>query len=205
MNRKFIVLFLVVAALFSACKKEDFAYEDAFNRSYKTWLDFKASSGDNYRYVVTGATWAGSAWETTITVKSGVVTRRDFRYTRFNDVWRPETGWTLNEVDEILVAFEKSAHALTEQEKDSFLAQLEWSETEEELDADAHAQSPAGALLTLDDIYDTARTVWLENRSDATVSFDAKNNGMLSSAGFVPDNCADDCFSGINIQSIEAI
>lgn len=205
MNRKFIVSFLVVAALFSACKKEDFAYEDAFNRSYKTWLDFKASSGDNYRYIVTGATWAGSAWETTITVKSGVVTQRDFRYTRFNDVWRPETGWTLNEVDEILVAFEKSAHALTEQEKDSFLAQLEWSETEEELDADAHAQSPAGALLTLDDIYDTARTVWLENRSDATVSFDAKNHGMLSSAGFVPDNCADDCFSGINIRSIEAI
>src|SRR5690606_21052223 len=165
MNRKFIVLFLVVAALFSACKKEDFAYEDAFNRSYKTWLDFKASSDDSYRYVVTGASWAGSAWETTITVEKGIVTQRDFLYTRFNDVWMPESGWTLAEVDEILVAFEKMAHELSEQEKKSILDGLQWSETEEELDAEAHASSPAGALITLDDIYDTARNVWLKSRS----------------------------------------
>ncbi|PPL02206.1 hypothetical protein [Parapedobacter indicus] len=205
MNGKFTLLFLLIATAFPACEKADLAYEDEFNRSYETWLDFKASSDDSYRYVVTGASWAGSAWETTITVEKGMVTKRDFLYTRFNDVWMPESGWTLTEVDEILVAFEKMAHELSEQEKISILDDLQWSETEEELDAEAHASSPAGAPITLDDIYDTARNVWLKSRSDASVSFKADNNGILSSAGFVPKNCMDDCFSGIYIRSIEAL
>lgn len=205
MNKELILLFLVIATAFSACKKEDFEYEDEFNRSYKTWLDFKTSSGDSYRYTVTGATWTGSVWETTITVKKGVVTQRDFLYTRFNDVWMPETGWTLKEVDEILAAFEKTAHEPSEQEKKSILAELQWSETEEELGAEVHAQSPAAALRTLDEIYHTARNVWLKNRSDASISFTASDNGMLSSAGFVPNNCADDCFTGIHIRLIEAL
>lgn len=205
MNRKLTLLFLAVATAFSACEKGDFEYEGQFNRSYKTWLDFKASSGDSYRYVVTGASWAGSKWETTITVENGIVTKRDFLYTRFNDVWMPESGWTSKEVDEILEAFEKMAHEISKQEKKSFLNGLQWSETEEELGAEVHARSPAGALITLDEIYETARNVWLKNRSDARVSFEARNNGMLSSAGFVPDNCMDDCFSGIHIQSIEAL
>lgn len=59
--------------------------------------------------------------------------------------------------------------------------------------------------LTLDEIYQKARTEWLIKRKDADVSLETKNNGMISAAGYVPKNCADDCFFGINIRSIEAI
>ncbi|SMD09488.1 hypothetical protein [Pedobacter nyackensis] len=61
------------------------------------------------------------------------------------------------------------------------------------------------ATLTLDDLYHKAKTEWLLKRKDADVSLETKNNGMISSCGFVPHNCADDCFSGISITLIEAI
>jgi len=41
-----------------------------------------------------------------------------------------------------------------------------------------------------------------KKRKDASVYFEAKNNGMISSCGYVQDGCMDDCFNGINIASI---
>ncbi len=62
-----------------------------------------------------------------------------------------------------------------------------------------------GSSLTLDEIYDKAREEWLKKRNDGKVYFEANNNGMISSCGYVPDNCADDCFNGIKISLIEKI
>lgn len=56
--------------------------------------------------------------------------------------------------------------------------------------------------MTLDEIYEKAKTQWLLKRKDAKVYLETKNDGMISSCGFVEDNCADDCFNGINITSI---
>lgn len=80
---------------------------------------------------------------------------------------------------------------------------LEWTEDENEIDSHEHAA--AAEPLTLDQIYDHARNIWLKKRKDGKTYFEAKNNGLISSCGFVPDNCADDCFSGISIGSIEKI
>jgi hypothetical protein len=58
-------------------------------------------------------------------------------------------------------------------------------------------------LLTLDDIYEKAKMQWLSvDRSKNRVVFEADNNGMISSCGFVPNGCMDDCFNGIRITSI---
>jgi len=75
--------------------------------------------------------------------------------------------------------------------------------TENEAQLGSHQRG--AALRTLDDIYKTAKEDWLLKRDKVTVYFEAKNNGMISSCGYVPDGCADDCFTGIDITIIEAI
>lgn len=80
---------------------------------------------------------------------------------------------------------------------------LEWVENENELNT--HQLAYAAQPVTLDKIYDTARTVWLLKRKGSTASFEAKNNGMISTCGYAAEGCVDDCFVGINIISIEAL
>lgn len=75
--------------------------------------------------------------------------------------------------------------------------------TEDEATLNSHN---AGAISrTLDDIYEQAKNDWLKPRPDAQTYFETENNGMISSCGYVPDGCADDCFRGISIKSIERL
>lgn len=61
-------------------------------------------------------------------------------------------------------------------------------------------------LLTLDEVYIKAKTVWLKaNTKENDVYFESRNNGILSSAGYVPKGCMDDCFTGINIKDIQPL
>lgn len=77
----------------------------------------------------------------------------------------------------------------------------QWTE-----DADSVNTHSAGARgLTLDEVYQQARDLWLQKRKDAKIYFEAGNNGLISSCGYVPKGCVDDCFRGINIPSIEAL
>lgn len=156
--------------MLTSCKKSDIAYENNFDKSYKTWLNFKASSNDSYRYKVSFTSWVGYSTETVITVKDGKVISRAF----------------------IAKSIERPSNEIIVHE--------EWIE-----DANSLNTHPSGdSTLTLDEIYHRAKTIWLLKRKDAKVSLETKNNGMISSCGFVPDNCADDCFTGISITSIVA-
>lgn len=77
----------------------------------------------------------------------------------------------------------------------------EWEEGQTTLNTHQHG----AAILTLDDIYNRAKTDWLKKRSDANFYFESKNDGMISSCGFVPDGCQDDCFMGITIDFIRKL
>ena len=80
---------------------------------------------------------------------------------------------------------------------------LEWTESESEIDT--HPNSGAAAPLTLDEVYEKARTEWLPKRSKAKAYFEAKNDGMISDCGYVEDGCQDDCFIGIDIAFIHSL
>jgi len=68
-----------------------------------------------------------------------------------------------------------------------------------------HTQD-AGEIMTIDEIYTKARTVWLKVDASANdIFFEAKNNGIISSCGYVPHGCQDDCFNGVKIKSITAL
>ena len=80
---------------------------------------------------------------------------------------------------------------------------LEWTENESEIDT--HPNSGAAAPLTLDEVYEKARTEWLPKRSKAKAYFETKNNGMISDCGYIIDGCQDDCFVGISIAFIHSL
>ncbi|MXV50928.1 hypothetical protein GS399_08070 [Pedobacter sp. HMF7647] len=60
--------------------------------------------------------------------------------------------------------------------------------------------------LTLDQVYEKAGNVWLKaNTKENDIYFETANNGMISNCGYVPKNCIDDCFVGINISNISQV
>jgi len=77
----------------------------------------------------------------------------------------------------------------------------QWNEGQQTL----NTHTSGAASITLDEIYEQARTVWLKKRSDADTYFKAENDGLISSCGFVPHGCQDDCFTGIHIEFIRTL
>lgn len=174
MKRKTYIFTLVVIMFFAACDKSDIEYGNGYEKSYKAWLNFKESSNNSYKYVVTAGTWVGASWQTTITVTNGEVTQRDFKYTHMDET-------ILGNLPEDYL--------------------LEWTENKSELNTHEHWP----AAVTLDEIYDIARKEWLIKRENAETYFETNNAGMISSCGYIDDNCQDDCFRGITISSIEPV
>lgn len=79
-------------------------------------------------------------------------------------------------------------------------AALEWTENGNEIGI--HKDNGTSAL-TLDEIYVKAELEWLPKRNNAKTYFETKNNGLISTCGYVINGCQDDCFIGIHIKSIE--
>lgn len=82
------------------------------------------------------------------------------------------------------------------------VSELEWTEVGNEIGIHKFA---VALPLTLDEIYDKAEQEWLIKRKDTKTYFETENNGLISTCGFVENGCADDCFIGIHIKSIERL
>ncbi len=78
---------------------------------------------------------------------------------------------------------------------------LEWTENENEINTHNQGAAP----LTLDEIYEKAEKEWLVKKENVTTYFEAKNDGLISSCGYVPKGCMDDCFRGIHIKDIKGL
>ncbi|MBV5281768.1 MAG: hypothetical protein JZU53_04955 [Paludibacter sp.] len=78
---------------------------------------------------------------------------------------------------------------------------LEWAENENGIGLHTYG----AAALTLDQIYDKARSEWLIKRENAKVYLETNNNGLISSCGYQEDGCMDDCFIGIHISDIKPL
>jgi major membrane immunogen (membrane-anchored lipoprotein) len=169
MKAHIYTLILVSILILGGCKKEDFRYENDFDRSFARWVSFKEKTGNTYSYVVSNSSWVGTSWKTEITVTQGRVTQRSFKIT-----------------------FPQGLNNLPVESK-------EWVEKETELNSHSGGAEP----VTFDQVYEKAKTDWLVKRKNVTTYFEAKNNGLLSSCGYVVDNCQDDCFVGISVTSIK--
>ena len=171
-NKTYLIVLILIGSLFNSCDSDDLEYQDNFETSQKTWLDFKETSNDSYKYTVTFGSWTGFGWETTIIVENGIVIQRDFEYTFTEGI-------------------------PTDISQDA----LQWTETGSEIGSHENGAEP----ITLDEIYYKAHNDWLVERNNTTTYFETENNGMISTCGYVENDCADDCFIGIHIKSIEGL
>ena len=171
-----VITLLFISCIGSSCASDDdFKYQNDFETSQNVWLDFKESSKNSYKYVVTGGSgFAAYGWETTLTVSSGTIVKRHFKYTAGAEDFIP-------------------------------VEELEWTETENEINCAEHENTSAFPAMTLDDIYAKAKQEWLIKRTDAAVFFETENKGMISTCGYVKNECLDDCFVGVHIKSVEAL
>ncbi|MCL7989073.1 hypothetical protein M8998_14080 [Sphingobacterium sp. lm-10] len=203
MKTRTVYFFLcIVFMCFAACSKNDFEYQGDFEKSLQTWQRFKQENNNSYRYTVNGISWTGMRWETTLTIENGIITKRDFHYGQYHYVSMPTSGWTIKEALEITEEL-NTENGLSFLKAEEILSELSWVEGKNEIGL--HKQTPAAMPITLDEVYNLAANQWLLKRKDASISFEVKNNGLISSAGYVPHNCADDCFFGITISAIDPL
>ncbi|MES2828085.1 MAG: hypothetical protein V4687_08020 [Bacteroidota bacterium] len=165
-------MLLLITVAFTACKKDEIEYRNDFETSFKAWQKFKAETGNSYSYTAYTASWTGAASETTITISNGQFVSRVYRTLRAHNQMGQPPIYS----------------PLVE----------EWREEGSTL----NTKQDGAPLLTLDQIYEQAKNDLLLKRPDAKTYFEAKNDGLISSAGYVEDNCADDCFRGVNIKAI---
>ncbi|BBE17210.1 hypothetical protein AQPE_1359 [Aquipluma nitroreducens] len=124
-----------------------------------------------------------------------------YTYVVYNSSWVGASWQTQITVSNGVVT-ERSFKMISAQGLDEIpLADREWTENGSEL----NSHTTGAALLTLDQIYEKARIDWLVKRKNTITYFEAQNNGLLSSCGYVEDGCQDDCFVGVRISSIKAI
>lgn len=192
---------LLLIVLVSAC--DSFEHKSEYEKSFQKWQSFKSSSKNSYRYILTGSTWTGVSWETELVVQKGEITERKFRYTNFENVKRPVTGWDSASAEEALKVLGMTPEEFRERSGISFLEYCEW--VEKGIEVGTHTGTAASLPMTLDTIYQLARNEWLRERDNVTTYFKARNEGLISSAGYVEDNCADDCFRGVSIRQIEKL
>lgn len=186
-----------------ACEKNTLEYESTFDQSYKEWQKFKIASADSYSYQVTNSTWTGSSWVTRITVVGGKIEERKFYYSVWNGIQRPVEGWDSVPIEELIKILGMTLQEFNGQGGLTFRDKLEWTEGREDI---GHSvDSPASDLYTLDDVYAMVRSNWLKKRVGVKIYFETENNGLISTAGFVSDDCMDDCFVGIHINSIQSL
>lgn len=80
---------------------------------------------------------------------------------------------------------------------------MSWTESGNMLGS--HTEAAAAEVLTLDDIYRKAKGEWLKKRSGVSFFFETENDGIISTCGYVPNDCMDDCFIGIHISSVKSL
>ncbi|GGW34686.1 hypothetical protein [Arenibacter certesii] len=78
--------------------------------------------------------------------------------------------------------------------------ELEWTENGSGINS--RTNTIAAQALTLDEIYEKAKKEWLIDRKNTKTFFEAENDGLISSCGYVENGCMDDCFVGISLKNI---
>ena len=171
-NKIYLFTLILVGSIFSSCDSNNLEYQNKFEISRTTWLNFKESTNNSYKFTITNSSWVGFSWETTLTIENGIIIQRDFEYT--------------------------STEGLS---TDIHQDELQWTEKEPEIGTHENGAEP----ITLQEIYNKAQNDWLIERNNTTTYLKTENEGMISTCGYVDNQCADDCFVGVNIKNIEPL
>ncbi|MBB4118690.1 hypothetical protein GGR32_000970 [Mesonia hippocampi] len=127
-------------------------------------------------------------------------TGNSYQYTVSNSSWTgitQQTTITVKKGKVIQREFKQSHPQSSLKEIDN----IAWIEKGKEINTHKNGTE----AITLDEVYKKVKNNWLIKRENAKVYFETKNNGIISTCGYVEPNCADDCFKGIRITNIKAL
>lgn len=145
----------------------------SYNDSKTMWKELKAQNDETYSYTASFISWSGFGSRTTITVKDGLVSKREYLY--FEQV--------LNEESE-----------LEEVEIESY------TETGEEIGSHSEGFDP---LLIDELYETCISEYLRVNTGENDVYFNTNDAGIISNCGFVEKGCVDDCFIGFRISEFQ--
>ncbi len=193
-----LIHFLFLTLILVGCSKDELEYQNEFDKSYKTWLQYKQNN-KSYSYTSQTTSWIGITTHTTITVENNQVTKREFKHARIGSKAIPENGWTKQLAIEALKEIGYTESEIPSIFGSEIIDKLQWVENKADLGKNGYAEQ----LMTLEQIYEKAKNDWITKRPKSQIYFEAKNNGLISTAGYVLDGCMDDCFVGIKIINIQ--
>jgi len=127
------------------------------------------------------------------------VSNNSYRYMVSNGSWTGFSSETIITVENGIVIGRSYVAKSVDYQLEKTEVHAEWEEDKETLGSHQEGFKP----ITLDEVYQKAKSEWLPKRKDASVYFESKNDGMMSSCGYVPNGCQDDCFTGVHISYIE--
>jgi hypothetical protein len=145
----------------------------SYNDSRTMWKELKAQNDETYNYTMSFISWSGFGSRTTITVKDGLVSKREYLY--FEQI--------LNEVSE-----------LEEVEIESY------TEAGEEIGSNSEGFDP---LLIDELYETCISEYLIVNTDENDIYFNTNDAGIISSCGFVEKGCVDDCFIGFRISEFQ--
>lgn len=123
----------------------------------------------------------------------------NYSYTVATYSWTGSSSNTVITVSNGVVAGRNFKAYRTDGQTGQKTEQESWTE----IAATLNSHTGGAEAITLDAVYEKAATVWLKaDPKQNTISFEAKNNGMISGCGYIPNGCMDDCFIGITITEI---
>lgn len=89
---------------------------------------------------------------------------------------------------------------------DGGTGEITFTESYTENEATLGSHQEGASPVTIDDLYNSCLSEYLTvDEENNTVYFNTETNGLLTLCGFVPDFCADDCFTGISITAFNWI
>ncbi|MCM4157931.1 hypothetical protein [Gramella sp. AN32] len=115
-NKIYFITLLLITSLISSCSSDDdLNYQNDLENSQKAWSNFKETSNNSYKYVVSGGSvFATYGWETTVTVLNGIIIQRDFAYMgNPENIPEDQLEWTENENEINSHEYSGAADALT--------------------------------------------------------------------------------------------
>jgi hypothetical protein len=147
----------------------------SYNDSKTIWEELKVQNNETYSYTASFISWTGVGSRTTITVKDGVVSKREYLY--FEQILNEESQLVEKEIESYTeTGVEIGSH----------------SEGFDPLLIDELYQTCLSDYLNI-------------NKADNEIYFNTDEAGIISNCGFVEKGCVDDCFSGFRISEFNWI
>jgi hypothetical protein len=181
-NRKFIVFIIIIIVIISGSiylsVGKSVNYLEYF-KSLQTWNTLKKENNNSYSYISSYQSWTGNYSNTKIEVKNGIPISRNY-----------ETGvmeYNISDNNKVDIKNTKN-------------------DTYSENQSNLGTHKSGFSAITIDDIYKKCITSMLKvSILNNTINFELDKNGLISSCGYTPKNCQDDCFRGIEISNFQWI